>query len=262
MKAIAARGAARVGVTSRKAAALHVGTSGWHYKDWWGPFFPAGVSKKDALPYYATRFATTELNAPFYRLPSLAAVDNWFARTPADFRFAWKASQFITHWKRLSGDLAPSLSLQEERVSRLRHKLGPILYQLPPGLKEDNRRLAGFVRLLKPRRRYSFEFRHPSWYGRATFDLLKEHDISLCLSDHAAAPAPREVTASWVYVRNHGPGGRYHGTYSDEKLRDMARAIRRWRKDGRDVWCFFDNDVKSAAPADAQRLLDLLQRRK
>jgi uncharacterized protein YecE (DUF72 family) len=245
---------------SRTSGALHVGTSGWHYKDWWGPFFPKDIRKKDALSYYATRFITTELNAPFYRLPSLRTVESWFAQTPDDFRFAWKASKYITHWKRLSGDPAPSLALQEERVKRLRHKLGPILFQLPPSLKQDQHRLASFLKLLKSRRRYSFEFRHPSWYTPATFRLLSDHDISLCLSDHVDAPAPREVTAGWVYIRNHGSSGHYRGRYADKALKDWARAIRRWRKEGRDIWCFFDNDVKSAAPADAQKLLQRLRR--
>ncbi|MFZ5672579.1 MAG: DUF72 domain-containing protein [Pseudomonadota bacterium] len=240
------------------AGVVRIGTSGWHYKDWWGPFFPETVRKKDALSYYATRFATTELNAPFYRLPTLGSVDAWYEQTPDDFRFAWKASRYITHWKRLTGDLAPSLSLQRSRLARLRHKLGPILYQLPPNLSIDRDRLAAFLKLLGSRQRCSIEFRHPSWYVTDIFALLRMHDVSLCLSDHVAAPAPRRTTASWVYIRNHGPSGHYHGSYSDEALQDWARAIRRWKKEGHDVWCFFDNDVKAAAPADAERLVRLV----
>jgi uncharacterized protein YecE (DUF72 family) len=252
------------GVRPQKTGAqgeLRIGTSGWHYKDWWGPFFPNDIRKKDALSYYANQFTSTELNAPFYRTPSLAALDSWFAGTPDNFRFAWKASKFITHWKRLSGDIAPSLTLQEERVSRLGHKLGPILYQLPPHLAVDHGRLAKFLKLLNPRRRYSFEFRHPSWYSPAILRLLNDHDCSLCLSDHVAAPAPMEVTASWVYIRNHGASGHYHGSYTDKALKNWSRAIRRWLKQHRDVWCFFDNDVKSAAPADARRLQRLITRK-
>ena len=162
------------------------------------------------------------------------------------------------HWKRLTGDLAPSLSLQRSRLARLRHKLGPILYQLPPNLSIDRDRLAAFLKLLGSRQRCSIEFRHPSWYVTDIFALLRMHDVSLCLSDHVAAPAPRRTTASWVYIRNHGPSGHYHGSYSDEALQDWARAIRRWKKEGHDVWCFFDNDVKAAAPADAERLVRLV----
>jgi uncharacterized protein YecE (DUF72 family) len=232
---------------------LRIGTSGWHYGGWWGPFYPADVPKKQALSYYSTRFDAAELNAPFYRTPTLKAIDNWRESTPDGFRFSWKASKFLTHWRRLIVD-EHSLDLLEERAGRLGEKLGPILFQLPPKMKCDRERLAGFLKALNRKRRYSFEFRHPGWYEPGIFDLLRDHDISLCLSDHADAPAPREVTAGWVYVRNHGPSGRYHGSYSDAALKDWARSMRKWLREGHDVWCFFDNDVKSAAPADAERL--------
>jgi uncharacterized protein YecE (DUF72 family) len=246
------------GPPKRPAGELRVGTSGWHYDSWWGPFYPAGLRKKDALKHYVTRFVTAELNAPHYRTPTPEAVQGWFDGAPDGFRFAWKASKFITHWKRLSERCDNSIALMEDRLSILRHKAGPVLFQLPPQMAADRRRLAAFIPMLNPARRYSFEFRHPSWYAPEILDLLARHDISLCLSDHAAAPAPRAVTASWVYVRNHGPTGRYFGNYSDEALRSWAQSIAGWRREGRDVWCFFDNDIKSAAPADAGRLLALL----
>jgi uncharacterized protein YecE (DUF72 family) len=236
-----------------RAPELRIGTSGWHYSGWWGPFYSAEIPKKRALDYYSTRFDAVELNAPFYRTPTLKAIDAWRESTPDQFRFAWKASKFITHWRRLIVD-EHSLELLVERAGRLGDKLGPILFQLPPKMKCDRERLAGFLKALNRKRRYSFEFRHPSWYEPAIFDLLTEHDISLCLSDHADAPAPREVTAGWVYVRNHGPSGRYHGSYSEAALEDWARSMCKWRREGREIWCFFDNDVKSAAPADAERL--------
>ena len=244
---------------SREAAPeLRIGTSGWHYASWWGPFFPSEVKKKDALRFYASRFTTTELNAPFYRTPTLEAVQGWLDQTPDDFRFAWKASKFITHWKRLSERCHNSLELMESRLAGLRHKVGPILFQLPPRMTADRERLAAFLGMLSPRRRYTFEFRHPSWYEPAILDLLREHDVALCLSDHADAPAPWEVTASFVYIRGHGPSGRYHGSYGDEILQAWARDIARWRNEGRGVYCYFDNDIKSAAPADAERLIGLV----
>jgi uncharacterized protein YecE (DUF72 family) len=241
-----------------RKGALRIGTSGWHYASWWGPFFPAGLKKADALRYYASRFTATELNAPFYRTPTLEAVQGWFDQTPEDFRFSWKASKFITHWKRLGASSANSLELLETRLGVLRHKVGPILFQLPPRMTIDHARLEAFIAMLDPARQYSFEFRDPSWYDDTIFDLLHRHDIALCLSDHAAAPAPRKVTASFVYVRNHGPGGRYHGNYADAALDEWASHIAKWRKRGAAVWVFFDNDVKSAAPRDAARLVTAL----
>jgi uncharacterized protein YecE (DUF72 family) len=240
-----------------RAGELRVGTSGWHYADWWGPFYPEEVRRKDALSYYASQFRATELNAPFYRTPTPKAVQDWFDATPDDFRFTWKASRFLTHFKKLLVE-DESLKLLDDRIDLLRHKAGPVLFQLPPQMRADRERLATFLTRLKRSRRYCLEFRHSSWYEPPIFDLLREHNISLCLSDHASAPAPLEVTADWVYVRNHGPSGRYHGSYSEAALKGWAKHMRKWFREGRDVWCFFDNDVKSAAPADAKKLLALL----
>lgn len=234
-----------------------IGTSGWHYADWWGPFYPAGLPRKLALAHYATRFDAVELNAPFYRTPSEKAVENWESSTPEGFRFAWKASKFITHWRRLIVDES-SIELLQSRLRLLGGKLGPVLFQLPPRMAADRERLAGFLKALPGKRSYSFEFRHQSWYQRPILELLEDHNVSLCLSDHADAPAPPEVTADWVYIRNHGPAGRYHGSYSDAELSIWAERIRNWLREDRYVWCFFDNDMKGAAPADAGRLLDML----
>jgi len=242
-----------------RGSEIRIGTSGWHYQSWWGPFFPEGLKKTDALAYYATRFSAAELNAPFYRTPTLEAVEGWVARTPEDFVFAWKASKFITHWKRLTESCRNSLELMETRLEVLGRKAGPVLFQLPPRMSADRDRLAGFLKMLSPKRRYTFEFRHRSWYDPAVFDLLRDFDAALCLSDHADAPAPWEVTASLVYIRAHGPSGRYHGNYTDGTLRDWARQIVQWQRQGKAVHCYFDNDVKSAAPADAGRLLGFVE---
>src|SRR5690606_31124290 len=161
------------------AVTLHVGTSGWHYAGWWGPFFPEDVKKKDALAYYASRFTACELNAPFYRTPTLEAVRGWRAATPRHFRFAWKASKFITHWKRLSAKSANSLELLESRLEELGPKLGPVLFQLPPRFEKNVERLAGFLEMLAPRRRYVFEFRHPSWYDDEVYALLRRRRVAL-----------------------------------------------------------------------------------
>ena len=214
---------------------IHIGTSGWSYRSWRGPFFPKDVKIKDHLGYYATQFDTTELNGVFYRTPTVEAIKGWYAQTPDDFVFAWKASKFITHWKRLTGKSKNSLALMETRLKLLRHKAGPVLFQLPPMMRVNHDRLAGFLKLLRKNRRYTFEFRHPSWYEDRILDLLRDRDISLCLSDHRDAPSPWEVTASFVYVRGHGPGGHYKDHYSDATLQQWANDIRKWRRQRREV---------------------------
>jgi uncharacterized protein YecE (DUF72 family) len=240
-------------------ARVLIGTSGWHYDSWQGPFFPKGLPLKSQLQFYASQFSSAELNGVFYRTPTPEAVESWRVQTGKDFVFAWKASKFITHWKRLSESSANSLELLEERLSLLGNKVGPILFQLPPNFRADEDRLARFLKMLSSKRRYSFEFRDPSWYAPRILKMLSEHNISLCLSDHHDAPAPWKRTADFVYVRGHGPGGRYKGHYTGRTLHEWARHIRSWKKQGKDVYVYFDNDQKSAAPADAIKLRQMLR---
>jgi uncharacterized protein YecE (DUF72 family) len=239
-------------------ARVLIGTSGWHYDSWRGPFFPKGLPLKNQLQYYAIQFPTTELNGVFYRTPSLETVRTWRVQTGHDFVFAWKASKFITHWKRLSRNSANTLALIEERLCQLGTKAGPVLFQLPPNFEADAGRLAAFFDLLPRNRRYSFEFRNPGWYQPSVLRLLSERSIALCLSDHHDAPAPWKRTADFVYIRGHGPGGRYKGHYRQQTLSKWAARIGSWKRQGCDVFVYFDNDQKSAAPADALKLRQLL----
>jgi uncharacterized protein YecE (DUF72 family) len=235
-----------------------VGTSGWSYQSWRGPFFPKRLPARQHLEYYANRFETAELNGVFYRTPTPAAVEGWRDRTGSGFVFAWKASKFITHWKRLSQSSVNSLQLLEERLSILGDKAGPVLFQLPPQFEADAGRLAAFLALLPEARRYSFEFRHPSWYAPAILRLLSDRNIALCISDHHDAPAPWDQTADFIYLRGHGPRGGYEGRYPAATLGAWCKSIVRWRRKGCDCYVYFDNDQKSAAPMDALALSRLL----
>jgi uncharacterized protein YecE (DUF72 family) len=236
-----------------------IGTSGWTYDGWRGPFYPKDLPRRDWLAWYGTRFKTTEINGSFYRTPSLAAVRGWREQTPKQFCFVWKASKFITHWKRLSAKSDNSIELMVTRLEVLEPKLAAVLFQLPPQFQKNRERLAAFLGMLPRRYRYAFEFRHHSWYEDDVLDLLRENDVSLCLSDHHDAPSPWKATARHVYVRGHGPSGRYKDNYPEETLRAWAREIRKWRRQRRKVLVYFDNDQKSAAPKDAQRLQEILK---
>jgi uncharacterized protein YecE (DUF72 family) len=140
------------------------------------------------------------------------------------------------------------------RMASLGPHAGPALIQLPPQLRRDDDRLAGFLALLPKGGRRTVEFRHESWYAPPVFQILADFDAALCVSDHHSAPSPWEVTASFVYLRGHGPGGRYVGRYPEEELARWAARIAGWRAERRDVYAYFDNDVKSAAPFDALAL--------
>jgi uncharacterized protein YecE (DUF72 family) len=236
---------------------LWIGTSGWTYGGWRGEFYPQDLPATQFLRWYAGRFRTTEINGSFYRTPSLEAVAGWREQTPDDFLFAWKASKFITHWKRLSDQCENSLELMESRLKILDPKVGPVLFQLPARFKADRERLAGFCRMLNPTRTYAFEFRDASWYEPPILDVLRDQNIALCLSDHHDAPAPWEVTARHVYVRGHGPTGEYKDRYPKRTLERWRKSIAAWRRKRLTVYCYFDNDQKTAAPKDAERLIEL-----
>lgn len=242
----------------RKSGRVLIGTSGWHYASWRGPFFPAGLMLKHQLQFYASQFETVELNGVFYRMPTEQAVEGWRDQTSNNFVFAWKASKYITHWKRLSEQSANSLALMEQRIALLGSKAGPVLFQLPPNFSADADRLKRFLRGLSRRHRYVFEFRHPSWYSAETFKILARHNVALCISDHHDAPSPWEQTVDFVYLRGHGPGGRYRGHYSAATLTTWAERVAAWRASGSDVFVYFDNDQKSAAPLDAAKLRALV----
>ena len=239
-------------------ARVLVGTSGWSYASWRGPFFPMELPAKRRLEYYASQFETVELNGVFYRTPTTKSVERWRDETGRRFVFSWKASKFITHWKRLSENSINSLQLLDDRLSILGDKVGPILFQLPPDFSADAGRLGTFLTLLPERRRYSFEFRHPSWYAPKILGMLADRNIALCISDHHDAPAPWELTADFVYLRGHGPRGRYEGRYSRATLAAWRKSIQVWQGSHCDVYVYFDNDQKSAAPMDALALLRLL----
>lgn len=236
---------------------VRIGCSGWAYDHWAGAFYPPGVKAKARLAWYAGRFDTAEINASFYRLPAQTTVEGWAGKVPEGFLLAWKVSRFITHNKKLL-DCEASIALVFGRMGGLGAHEGPALAQLPPQLRVDPGRLARFAAELPRDRRCAVEFRHPSWYAPEILRILADHNLALCISDHADAPAPFEATADFVYLRGHGPGGRYVGRYPAGTLADWAGRIEAWRRAGRDVFCYFDNDVGAAAPADAAALRALV----
>ncbi|MCS7207788.1 MAG: DUF72 domain-containing protein [Dehalococcoidia bacterium] len=236
---------------------LWIGTSGWHYPHWRGLFYPSDLSPSRWLAYYAQHFPTVELNAPFYRLPSERAVRSWAEGVPSGFRFAVKASRWITHIKRLAG--GAELALFLERVRFLGKALGPILYQLPPTMRRDTQRLEGFLTRLPRDMCHAIEFRHPSWFCPEVYALLRRHGVALCLVDMVGFSSPREATGDFLYVRFHGTGGLYWGSYTEETLRGWAWDLQALSAGLRPIWAYFNNDAEAAAVHDALRLRALLE---
>src|SRR5712691_737230 len=180
---------------------LYVGTSGYSYKEWKGSFYPEKIPAKEMLCFYSERLSTVEINATFYRMPQTSMLENWQEQVPSTFRFALKAPQRITHFKRLK-ETDEETKYFLETASVLGDQLGVVLFQLPPNMKKDLPRLETFLSYLPEQTRAAFEFRHPTWFDDDVLDLLRSKNRALCISDTDELPASHiDKTADWGYLR-------------------------------------------------------------
>ena len=239
------------------SGSVRVGCSGWQYRHWRENFY-AGLPVKRWFAHYAARFDTVEINNSFYRLPEASTFARWGEQAPPGFLFAVKASRFLTHMKKLKDPEDP-LARFFDRARELNEHLGPVLYQLPPGWKKDTARLHHFLTVLPRGRRHTIEFRDPSWYADDVLELLRAHDVALCLHDMRGSATERIALASFVYVRFHGPTGSYSGGYSPGRLEPWAAWLTERRRQGTDVYAYFNNDVGGHAPVDALALRRLME---
>ncbi len=237
---------------------IYIGTSGWHYDHWRGPFYPPDLPPRRFLAYYQQFLSAVEINNSFYRLPSAAAVSAWREGAPTGFRFAVKASRLITHLKRLQGT-EEAVGTFLARLSLLGPTLGPILFQLPPRFRFHPERLATFLASLPTTYRYAMEMRDPSWLVPEAYALLARFRVAFCLYEIAGFLSPLEVTTDLVYIRLHGPGGAYQGSYPDATLHQWAERCRGWQAQGREVYCFFDNDEAGYAVRNALTLQQFVE---
>jgi uncharacterized protein YecE (DUF72 family) len=226
---------------------LFAGASGYSFKEWKGAFYPDDMKPEGMLAYYSERLPTVEINNTFYQMPKTAVLENWARTTPADFRFAIKASRRITHMSRLKADsAADSVAYLYRNLAALGAKRGPVLYQLPPFMKKDLPRLNDFLKLLPPDHGAAFEFRNESWFDDDVYAALKAAGASLCLSEREDnAPPPLVETAPWGYVRLRLE------SYSDAELGAWAKrlAATSWQQ----IHVYFMHEP--TAPAYAQALM-------
>ena len=235
----------------------YIGTSGWHYEHWRGLFYPEKLSKPKWLEFYAQHFNTVELNNSFYHLPSEKAFINWRQSSSRGFVFAVKVSRFITHIKRLKNVEEPLQNFLS-RADLLQDKLGPLLYQLPPGMKRNDETLESFLSILPRQCRHVFEFRHESWLDDRVFDILKRYNAGLCIFDMPDLTCPVVATADFGYVRFHGSTGLYWSCYSDEELSKWAKKIAEMGEKLKAVYIYFNNDAGAYAIQNAKSLTQLL----
>jgi uncharacterized protein YecE (DUF72 family) len=284
-----------------------IGISGWRYAPWRGVFYPKGLAQRRELAYAAERFNTIEINGSFYSLQRPELYARWREETPDDFVFAVKGSRYITHMLRLRGVQTALANFFASGLFELEHKLGPLLWQLPPTLAYDRDRLAAFFDLLPrdgaeaaalarthdvrvagrarlttdPRRpiRHALEVRHETFVKPEFIEQARAADIAVVVADTAGKwPLIEDITADFVYVRLHGDEKLYVSGYSDAALGRWTRKCIAWlagtqapsartvsseappRRARRDVYVYFDNDVKVHAPYDAMRLTEKVAR--
>lgn len=233
--------------------AIHIGTSGWHYKHWVGDFYPEKLPPGKMFSWYRGEFDTVEVNNSFYRLPEQKTFRTWKNLAAPGFIFAVKASRFITHIKRLK-DAADSIDLFFDRAQPLGESLGPVLFQLPPLWKLNLERLTDFLNILPPGHQYSIEFRDESWYVPPVYDLLHRSNVALCIHDWRELPWPKQLTADFTYIRFHGSGARYGGDYPPSQLAKWADKLRGWEARLSAVYVYFNNDIGGHAVRNARSL--------
>ena len=239
--------------------AVHIGTSGWHYKHWVGTFYPEKTPASKMFSFYAERFDTVELNNSFYRLPSEETFRGWADAAPKGFTFAVKASRFITHNLKLKN---PRNAVDNilSRAEVMGKKLGPVLFQLPPKWKKNVERLEEFLTALPRHHRYVFEFREPSWHSEDVYGVLRKHNVAYCIHEIAGFHTELHITADFTYVRLHGPGrGKYEGSYSERQLQGWAEQVGRWSETLKAIYVYFDNDQAGYAAANASRFKEMVQ---
>jgi uncharacterized protein YecE (DUF72 family) len=228
---------------------LYVGTSGYSYKEWKGPFYPEDLPDKQMLRYYGERFSSVEINNTFYRMPTSSVLEAWAAEVPADFKFVLKAPQRITHFQRLK-DAHDSVSYLLDVAGVLKDRLGPVLFQLPPDFKKDTARLREFLAFLPPQRRLTFEFRHQSWFDHEVLGILRDHHAVLCIAEaENDLVIPFVSTADWGYLRLRRPD------YGDAELSTWAKRVQdqKWS----DAFVFFKHEDEGKGPQLAKRFLEL-----
>ena len=228
---------------------LYVGTSGYSYPKWKGKFYPKDLPAKGMLRYYGEHFRSVESNSTFRGMPEADVLKKWTEEVPAEFKFALKAPQRITHMKRLKDSKEPVSHLFEV-AGVLEGRLGPVLFQLPPNFKKDGSRLEEFLGLLPKTRRAAFEFRHESWFDEEIFGLLKKKKVAVCIAEaDNDLKVPFVVTADWGYLRLR------REDYTDAELRAWVKKVQKqaWS----DVFVYFRHEDTGKGPRFAKRFLEL-----
>lgn len=246
---------------------IYIGTSGWYYRSWYGPFYKPEHKGYNILSYFSSVFNSVESNAAFYRIPTEKTFGKWTKYVPENFVFSIKLNQTFTHYHRLklNRELRGTLKNFLEATQILENRLGAILIQTPPGLRYNLKLLDMFllgitslIEKLDYKPDIAIELRNRYWFNQDVYELLKIHNVALTIAQSSRYPVHREVTADFLYFRFHGPRELFASLYSPEELRD-------WRdymlgiKNIRRIYIYFNNDNHAYAIKNAKRMRGLLR---
>ena len=250
-----------------KKPQIYIGTSGWHYHDWIGTFYPPEVTGYHELAYHAKYFDTVENNASFYRIAGAGTYKTWVRMTPEHYKFSMKLNRLITHIHRLT--------LNDEVEERVRYildttqvlgsRMGAMVIQLPPNLRYDLDTLNAFLSFFTTEirsREYHFdiaiEFRNKHWFNESVYSVLKEHNVALIAGQSSRYPLVRHITADVAYIRMHGPEKLFASKYTEAQLNEWAEYIKTITTEVRRVYVYFNNDFYGYAIENALYLKKVL----
>jgi uncharacterized protein YecE (DUF72 family) len=239
---------------------IHIGTSGWSYKDWKETFYPPKLKPTDYLSFYSEHFSCTEINSSFYHLTRASTIESWLEKVPKSFKFCPKISRYLSHSKQLHDSKEP-LKVFFGIYELMKKQMGPVLIQLPASVKFIEEVVFDFYQNL--RQDYSdydfaIEVRDESWFSDRSLRLMQEYCIILVIAQSSKFPYLEAFTAENIYIRFHGPESLYGSSYSDEALKEYSKKMIAWKKAGHAVWAFFNNDINGHAIANAKRLQEFV----
>lgn len=234
---------------------VHIGCSGYNYKDWRGKFYPEKMAQKNWLEFYASVFDTVEINNTFYKFPRENTLNEWRDKVPSNFKFTLKGHRYITHRKKLK-EVDRSISEFQDLTRFLKQTMGCFLWQLPGNLHRNDEKLNQFCQALDGRRKNVIEFRHESWFHEEVYAILRENKVICCSISSPDFPEEMIVTHKTGYLRFHGKGKNWYDyLYSDQELKEWYRQIQ--KTDLEEIFIYFNNDIHAHAPKNAKQLKDI-----
>ena len=234
----------------------HIGCSGFHYGDWKERFYPKGLPQRKWFDFYCEHFKTLELNVTFYRFPQLSFLQNWYDKSPADFRFAVKAPRAITHYKKFNDTADLITSFYDTINNGLQEKLGPVLFQMPPSYNYTDEKLDKIINSLNPAFKNVLELRHVSWWNNEVYNKLAEHNITFCGMSHPTLPNDVIENTTLVYYRFHGVPTLYRSPYSTDFLQNVVNEVKNNHR-VKEGWFYFNNDYDAVAIGNAKEMIAL-----